>query len=72
MDNRTFNEKLPEFRNQLIALCKKYKIEIVSVLATSPSSIVSQMHFIDASDPKELAKYGLVPIEKDTSSILTN
>lgn len=72
--NKPFSERLPEFREKLVELCKKYRIEVISTVIPTPTSILTGIQFIDLDDPKMMEKYGLEEIsQKNTpSSLLTN
>lgn len=79
-DTRPYQTRLPEFRAELIKLCKKYRIEILATIAPMPSAIVAQLRYIDMNDVQMLARYGLTDAPKkeenkdsnEPPSLLTN
>jgi hypothetical protein len=58
-DTRDFESRLNDMRKELVALCKKYDIEITARLSTTHQAIIAQIIFLDLNDPVILEKYGL-------------
>ena len=74
MDDRPMNVRAPEFKEELIKLCKKYRIEIIPTMASTPGAIIAQLRFVDVNNQEELKKYGLEMKDNNdnSSSLLTN
>ena len=64
-DTRPYEERLNDMRPELVALCKKYRIEITAGLVPTPSSMQAVVLFVDLDDPIALKKHGLKPLEDE-------